>query len=207
MIAKRMAIGRASRSPHKYLFSNRLHECAIRLWQRSRPGRFVARFGQQVSEFDHLARRQFPDIYPDGAAAFDFCHVSHRLRHQSDHSRFVDGSAPASDMPIDEDLIMLQRRASHEVIAGLHLLENDLGEKAWRAGDLAMDAGDLAGNPALLFGREPALRGRADVGWHRLLPRVQRRKGLQATFKALASTPSSPTSRSRMRRSASALMR
>ena len=81
-------------------------------------------------------------------------------------------------MPVDEDLIMLERRASHKVIAGLHLLENDLGEKAWRAGDLAMDAGDLAGNPALLFGREPALQGRANVGWHRLLPHVQRRKGL-----------------------------
>src|SRR5258708_6210483 len=134
MIAKRMAIGRASRSPHKYLFSNRRHECAIRLWQRSRPGRFVARFGQQVSEFYHLPRRQLADIDPDGAAVFDFRHVSDCLRHQSDHSRLVDGSAPASDMPVDEDLIMLQRRASPEGIAGLHLLENELSQKTLSSG-------------------------------------------------------------------------
>ncbi len=60
-------------------------------------------------------------------------------------------------MPVDEELIVLQRRASHEVVAGLHLLENNLGKKARGAGDLAMDARDLAGNLALLFSREPTL--------------------------------------------------
>src|SRR6266446_849349 len=157
-----------TRSSDKQLFPNGLHEFAIRRWKRCGPGRFVAGLGQQVSEFAHLPRRQFPDIDPAGAAVFHFGHVSDRLRHQSDHSRLVHGRASASDMPIDEELIMVQRRASHEVVAGLHLIENDLGKKARGAGDLAMDARDLAGNLALLFSREPTLQGRAEIGRHRL---------------------------------------
>src|SRR6476660_5328223 len=161
-----------------------------------------------MSEFDHLSRRQFPDIDPDGATVFDLCRVSDRLRHEGDHSRLVDSSASTSDMPVDEELIMLQRRASHEVVARLHLIENDLGKKTRGAGDLAMDARDLAGNLALLFSREPALQGRAEISRHRSSSGVYRERKTQATSRdALLPAPSNPISRLRIRRSASAMMR
>jgi hypothetical protein len=96
-------------------------------------------------------------------------------------------------------------RAPRSTVPGLAYLE------ARHARDPAMDARDLAGDPAPLFGREPALQGRAEIGWHLPPPwglHLCEARGSGDLQGRLASGLSRyPVNRPRMMCSASAMMR
>jgi len=55
----------------RQLRADRLHYLAVGLRQCRRPGRFVARFGQHMAEFDHLTRLKVDDVDPEPVQGTD----------------------------------------------------------------------------------------------------------------------------------------
>jgi hypothetical protein len=119
-----------------------------------------------VAKFDHLSRRQLGEIHPDRARAVDLAGLANRFRHKRDHTRLVHGRASRSDVAMDEDMVMLQRGATDEQVAGADLIEDDLSEVAWCAGHLGVDSRDFTGDLALLVGREATFQSCAGIGRH-----------------------------------------
>jgi hypothetical protein len=110
-----------------------LQEGAILDRKCGRPTRFVARLRQQVAKLNHLPRGQLIDVDPDCSATFNLSRQSYSFGHQLYHTSLVDGRTSSSDVAIDEDMFVCQRHPTHEPIAELYIIEDNLRKKARRA--------------------------------------------------------------------------
>src|ERR1700745_270445 len=116
-----------------------LNLLSLRLGQRRNPSRFSPGLWHHATELDDLSRRHIHQMSP---------HVA--LRHRSGLRDSFDYSlnertlglytAPGAEMALHADLIGIERHATNEVVAVLHLNEDHLGEILWHSGQFFVGA-------------------------------------------------------------------